>query len=146
MGRSDNAFGFGDARGLTLETPFGDDSALIRLLTDQPHPQLGNGLLATLQLPFFGEPKVIASECVFLNYFERASWTDIPLFGCWHPHASRGNRECPAFTSFIPNALHQPGIATNMALWLLGRARWVRHERWPNLQDKTMAEILKARM
>ena len=46
-------------------------------------------LLATLQLPFSDDPRVIANECAFLNYFERMSWTDIPLFGCWHPHVSR---------------------------------------------------------
>lgn len=32
-GKSDLCFGFGDDQGLTLETPFGDDSALIRLMT-----------------------------------------------------------------------------------------------------------------
>lgn len=48
-GKSDQCFGFGDCNGLTLETPFGNDSALIRLHSDQTHPRLGNGLLATLQ-------------------------------------------------------------------------------------------------
>ena len=53
------------------------------------------------------------------------------------------DRERAAFTSFVPNALYQPGIATNMALWLLGRSGWVKKRRWPHLQDKTMAEILQ---
>lgn len=145
-GQTDNTFGFGDAGGLTLETPFGGDSALIRLLTDQRHPQLGNGLLATLQLPFFDQPTVVANECAFLNYLERMSWTDIPLFGCWHPHTSRADRDGAAFTTFVPNALYRPGIATNMALWLLGRAAWARKTRWPKLQDLAMAEIIHRRL
>jgi hypothetical protein len=97
-GQTDYGFGFGDDGGLTLETPFGEDSALIRLLTNVR--QLGNGLLCTLQLPFSDEPTRIAEECAFLNLLE-TFWTDIPLFGCWHPHASRGDLEGPAFTSLF---------------------------------------------
>jgi hypothetical protein len=146
-GQSDYSFGFGDDGGLTLETPFGDDSALIRLKTDERHPQLGNGLLCTLQLPFSDEPTRTAEECAFLNLLE-TFWTEteIPLLGCWHPHISRGGLEGPAFTSFVPNALYQPGIASHMTLWLLERASWIRKKRWPHLQDKTMLEILQKRL
>ena len=39
------------------------------------------------------------------------------------------------FTTFVPNALYQPMLATNLALWML----------WPELQDKRMADILEER-
>jgi hypothetical protein len=143
-GRSDLCFGIGDPQELTLETPFGEASALIRLRTSERHPQLGTGLLGTIQLPIENECNAVAHECARLNFMETL-WTDIPLFGCWSPHQSLNGRYAPAFTSFIPNALYRPGLATNMALWLFARARWVRMELFPQLRDRAMAEILKER-
>ena len=55
-------------------------------------------------------------KCAYLNFFEAVSWTGFPLLGCWHPHVSRGEEEGLAFTTFVPNALYQPMIATNLAL------------------------------
>jgi hypothetical protein len=143
--QNDNCFGFGDENSLSAETPFGSDTALIRLVTDQRHPQLGSGLLATLLLPFFGEDSEIANECAGLNFLEATSWTGFPLFGSWHPHAAREGKQGPSFTTFVPNALYQPVLATNFALWMLGRARWVRQTRWPDVEDKRMGEILEGR-
>jgi hypothetical protein len=143
-GRSDLCFGIGDAEGLTLETPFGQDSALIRLRTNERHPQLGTGLLGTIQLPIGDELGAAAHECARLNLME-TFWTDIPLFGCWSPHQSRDAKYCLAFTSFIPNALYSPGLASNMAGWLFQRAHWVRKERFALGHDRTMLEILLER-
>jgi hypothetical protein len=143
--RNDRCFGTGDNAGLTLETPFGSDTALVNLRTGETHPQLGNGLLVTLQLPRFAEAATIAKECAYLNFLEAGSWTGFPLFGCWHPHVSRESRDGIAFTTFVPNALYQPLLATNLALWMLGRAKWVRETLWPDLQDKRMIEILEDR-
>ena len=144
-GRNDNCFGMGDPTGLTLETPFGEDSALIRLLTDQAHPHLGNGLLATLQLPMVLEESEIAGLANELNYMEASSWTGFPLIGCWHSK-KQGEGAMAAFSTFVPNALHQPLIATNIAFWMLNRARWVRDKRYPHLIDQPMIEILNRRM
>lgn len=144
-GRNDNCFGTGDPTGLTLETPFGEDTALIRLLTDQAHPQLGNGLLATLQLPVIADDLDVARLANELNYLEASSWTEFPLIGCWHSQKV-GDAARPAFSTFVPNVLHQPGIATNVALWMLNRARWVRTQRYPDLVDMPMIEILNRRM
>jgi hypothetical protein len=142
--RNDHCFGFGNEKGLTVETPFASDTALICLAAETKHPQLGSGLLATLQIPLFSDAAEIADECAFWNFFEATSWTGFPLLGCWHPNASRG-MEVPAFTTFVPNALYQPGLATNLALWMLDRARWVRQTRWPDLEDKPIVDILEDR-
>lgn len=144
-GRSDSCFGMGDPTGLTLETPFGDDSALIRLLTDLAHPQLGNGLLATLQLPMLGDQQEISKLTNELNYMEAIMWTGFPLLGCWHSR-ELGENYAAAFSLFVPNALHQPMIATNVAFWMLNRARWVRSQRFEHLVDRPMIEILKRRL
>lgn len=144
-GRSNLCFGNGDAHGLTLEATIGEDTALIRLRTSEEHPQLGHGLLGTLQLPYFALDKTINEQCAFLNSME-SLWTDIPQFGCWHPYKSRGDQEGLAFSSFVPNALYQPGIATHAALWMLQRVGWVHDLMWPDLEDKPIEQILKSRL
>jgi hypothetical protein len=144
-GRNDNCFGMGDPAGLTLEAPFGADSALIRFFTDQPHPQLGNGLLVTLQLPVIADALTMAKLANELNYMEANFWTGFPLIGSWHSRMA-GDNVGIAFTTFIPNVLYQPGVATNVAFWMLHRARWVRSERYPDLVDLPMIEILRSRM
>jgi hypothetical protein len=144
-GRNDNCFGMGDPAGLTLEAPFGADSSLIRFFTDQPRPQLGNGLLATLQLPVIADALTMAKLANELNYMEANFWTGFPLIGCWHSRMA-GDNVGIAFTTFIPNVLYQPGIATNVAFWMLHRARWVRSARYPDLVDLPMIEILRRRM
>jgi hypothetical protein len=67
-GRSDNCFGNGDPEGLTLETPFGSNSALIRLRTGDAHPQLKNGLLITVQIPFW------STLTGLLPYLQHSFW------------------------------------------------------------------------
>lgn len=119
-------------RELALDTGLGDGngSPMIRLLTHQPHPQLGNGLVATLTLPIVGDMKSIVDRCASLNLRE-TMWTDIPQFGCWYPVSLEDNRVSPNFASFIPNALYGKGIAGLMVLWLYQRARWVLHGEYP---------------
>jgi hypothetical protein len=68
-GRCDSAFGTADETGLTIETPFGDDSALLTLKTNQPHPRLGNGLLAVLIIPRLVETEKAISGANRLNFF-----------------------------------------------------------------------------
>jgi hypothetical protein len=96
-------------------------------------------------LPFSGDALSISKESATLNFMEAISWTNFPQLGCWHSHQSRGGGKGLAFSSFLPNALYQPGLATNMALWLLGRARWARERGWPDLQDQTMLQVLQNR-
>lgn len=144
LGRNDQCFGNGDTKGLTAETPFGDDSALIQLGTDAPHPFIGTGLLNSLVLPLSRSEEEVRDEAAWLNFFEGIQWTGFPQLGSWVPKL-RGSGYCPAHASFIPNALFMPHLGTNAALWQMGRARWVKRTFYPKLQDRTMMEILKAR-
>jgi len=106
--RNDNCFANGDANGLPLETPFGSDSALIRLRTEEAHPQLGNGLLATLQMTYSGDALAMANQAAELNFLETVSWTGFPQLGSWHTSQNREEDEVVAFTLFVPNALYTP--------------------------------------
>ena len=117
----------------------------MRLVTSERHPQLGSGLLTTLQLPIGRETLAAARLVAELNYLEAASWTDFPQLGCWHLAQNR-DREGPAFTLFMPNALYRPGLATNIALWFLARARWTRVQMFPNMEDATMLDVLTGRL
>jgi len=142
-GQQDSCFGFGDKSGMTLETPFGDNSVLLRFLTNVPHPQLGNGLLVTTQMMWsFATPYDTCVEASFLNFLESRRWTDFPQFGCWHPEP---NGDGIVHTCFVPNTLYMPGLVTNLAIWAVARVQWVRRERFPKVEDLTMAQILKNR-
>ncbi len=89
-GRNDRCFGMGDASSVTLETPMGRASSLFRLTTTDRHPALGAGLLASVQLPFMKGEAAAADECLWLNFFESAQWTDVPQLGSWHPRSRNG--------------------------------------------------------
>ncbi len=144
-GRSDGCYGHSDRNEMTLETPFGKESALIRFLTTMRHPQLGHGLLVTLQLPYADDCLTIATAASELNFHEAMSWTDFPQLGCWHAHENRPGQDGLAFALFVPNALYRPVLATNIGIWFLRRARWAREQMYPDLQDLAMIDILRHR-
>jgi hypothetical protein len=108
--KNDVCFGFGDKGGMTLETPFGADSALIKFKTDQQHPQLGNGLLIATQIRSSQRFEDVCVEAAGLNFLETRTWTDFPQLGCWHPQETSENEANWAHSCFIPNALFMPGL------------------------------------
>jgi hypothetical protein len=130
--RSDHCVCAADNGGLVLEAHLGDGnySAMIRLSTDQKHPQLGNGLHGALTLPTAGDMKSIVDRCAGLNLIE-TMWTGIPQFGCWFPVSLENDQASIQFASFIPNALYGEGIADLTVVWLYQRARWVAQREYP---------------
>jgi hypothetical protein len=111
------------------------------------HPQLGSGLLVTLQIPYDAEFEEIAKEAALLNFLEASHWMDFPQLGCWQAHQAGTDPKCRlAHASFIPNALYAGGLATNFAFWSMARVRWFRQERQPQLVDRPMSEILQKRL
>ena len=102
----------------------GDHStALFQLMADQPHPELGGGLFCLLQMPHrLRDDKALRQVCLRLNQVEMEARDLPPHFGAWC-EGKMGNN--PAYVSFLPNPLHTvDGIAVNMAIWALNRARW----------------------
>jgi hypothetical protein len=144
--RSDYCFGIGDQMGMMLETPFGDDTAMIQCITYEKHPQLGHGLLARLRLPPFNVDRLtLARYAVELNILEATTWTDFPQLGSWHINENRIGQEGLAFTLFVPNVLCKPVLVTNIAFWFLHRARWAREQYSAGTQDLTISEIYRRR-
>jgi hypothetical protein len=133
--KNDVCFGLGDTEGMTLETPFGADSAIMRFKTNQQHPQLGNGLLITTQIRSSQRFEDVCIEAAGLNFLESRVWTDFPQFGCWHPEETSADRADWAHTCFVPNALFRPGLVANFVFWAIARVQWVRRTRFPQLKD-----------
>jgi hypothetical protein len=146
--RSDVGLGFAGKDGLTIETPFGDETAILLLKTDAPHPRLGNGLLAILKIPLLSEPERANEFCIELNYLEERVWQGPAFIGNWCANETlQGGRGFgPAFSCFMPNLVYRPGLAENLVLYAIRRAQWVRHTWLPHTIDLPMHEILSKRL
>ena len=145
-GSSELCVGSAGRDGLTLETPMGDTSALIQLQSNTPHPGLGNGLLTSLLLPFtHSEEEAVQIARELNRNASRPDSTLATFLGSWHAREI-GDSWTVAYGSFIPNALYQEGLATNLALWTIELARWAQRMIWPDLKNKAMTEIYSERM
>jgi hypothetical protein len=108
-----------------LSAAFGDhNTALWRILADQPHPALGGGLFCLLELPHqFADESRLDPILNQLNQMEMAPADLPPHFGVWCP-GNLGNN--PAYVVFFPNVMHAvERIALNASIWALHRAEWV---------------------
>jgi len=121
-------------RGLTAEfglsegavtAAAGHNTALWRLKTDQPHPELGGGLLCVLEMPHLAEKNRLHEICEQLNNMEMTAADLPPHFGAWTEGKLGSN---PAYVSFFPNAFHElrgtSPMAVNAAFWAANRAQW----------------------
>jgi hypothetical protein len=100
----------------------GHQTALFRMIGNQPHPELGGGLFCLLKLPWFRDEASVVRACVTLNELEMSVEDLPPHFGAW---CKDKDHDCPAYVSFLPNFLHKAsGIAVNVAIWAMLRARW----------------------
>jgi hypothetical protein len=144
-GKNNLYFAGSDAREFAVETPVGPETAMIRLNNDIPHPVLGSGLLATLQMPHKTNKVEATQQCFWLNFLESGYWSDIPQLGSWYPlDLGDGTfQACHAF--FIPNCMYRPNVAMNAAIWQVARAQWVKDTLWPDLKNVSMTEILLQR-
>jgi hypothetical protein len=108
----------GDDEGITLEVPYGQATALIQLDTSWAHPDLGAGLLARLSLP--GDAAPGPESAARRNRQELAALTRAHFTGGWI-----GSGPFAVYLSFFPNMLSRTGLGvTNIALSMIGRARW----------------------
>lgn len=113
--------------GVSVEFPFGERTSLCRLLTDQPHPLYGNGLLVLQSFPVdlrraSGESADSETEGIKLALSLNAADLTHRLTGygfgsyVWSDGAIH-------FTAFLPNALHKPGLLPNLYSSCAARAQ-----------------------
>lgn len=125
-----------DAAGLHAELPCalpgeappgsapGAGVALLHLLTTQPHPRLGAGVIAALTLPPEAEPvrERIMATSALLNEAEARELTPCDGTGAWCFHPSAGL----AFVMFLPALLDSPLRLEHLVWAQAMRARWAR--------------------
>jgi hypothetical protein len=144
-GKSDICFGFSNQDGMSFETPFGSNSALVKFNADQSDRQLGNGLTIETHIPLTSDLHEVCEHAAWLNYYESVLWTDFPQFGRWHPLMVSEEQASLVHTIFIPNAYFRDGLVVNFALWAIARVGWTREKLLPKEKDLTMIEILEQR-
>lgn len=147
-GRGEFTYGHSNEMGLTLEVSFGEHSSILQLFADQEHPRLGSGLLFFLRLPYAYTYDEAIERAAHLNFQEARLWSKIrmPFLGNWTAVEGQEDTFWLAYTSFIPNLIYQGGLAENVLLWGMGRARWVREMIEPDAVDMPMPEILMKRL
>ncbi len=116
------------ANGMTVEFPFGDRTSLCRILTDQPHPLYGNGLLILQSFPVeigqagHGESTDPDTEGVKLALSLNAADLTHRLTGYGFGSYAWADGTIH-FTAFLPNALHKPGLLPNLYFSCAARAQ-----------------------
>jgi len=132
-----NVLGFADDDALTCEVPFTGprpaaevmltnepiETALVRVFTGTPHPELGNGALLIMGLPLTLDRDDIVELANDLNLVEAQQDRTTTLLGAWCADPTTGGRSL-AFTSFVPNALARPGILENLVIYQMVRSRF----------------------
>jgi hypothetical protein len=146
-GQCDHGFGFAEHSGLSLATPFGHDSALISVRTDQPHLRLGNGLSVRLSVPHMADAESSCALTIRPNYLEERFLSNFstPLMGHWHAVEGPGHNFAPEFICFVPNMIYFPHLAENRTLYMMARAKWAREILRPGAVDFPMHKILEKR-
>lgn len=98
-------------------------TALFQLSAEEPHPELGGGLLIVLHLShLFATNDAVQRACSRLNLLEMAAADLPPHFGAWGPGRVDGTI---AYVTFFPNALHVvDGLAMNATMWAFHRSEW----------------------
>jgi hypothetical protein len=150
--RTESAYGVVLDESLYVEVPFGENPAVLRLLTNESHLWLGSGLLAVLQIPLLLEAEQAATTCASLNYMESAVWSkvEVPLIGSWSAQEMLNTDGAPSFypefRCFLPNTMYRSQMAELFALYMMKRARWARQTLLPDVVDAPMSEIVLRRV
>jgi hypothetical protein len=113
---------FGLRPGATTAMLDGPRTALWQLKAEQPHPDLGGGLLCLLHMPHSVARERLPGILQELNRREMAPRDQPPHFGAWC-QGNSGNTL--TYVSFLPNVMHgTAGIALNVSIWAFHRAHW----------------------
>jgi hypothetical protein len=101
------------------------DDACVKLFitTDEPHPELGNGVSFRLLVPVNLIPEMRAHLALHLNEMERKEWNWCHDIGSW---TIIGNDL--AFVCFVPNITYAPNVLAELAHDMGIRAKWANEQ------------------
>lgn len=130
-----------DANGIAVEFPFGGETSLVAVRTDDPHRRVGNGLSVRSFL-VMGEEQDLLLQANALNQSEAAGDSVTQHFGAWcvgeGPVGSPGKRFLQ-YQSFLPNGLHRVGYAQDALMGASSRVRWV-DRKWHGVHSRADAK------
>lgn len=140
-----NSFSSAGGTGLTAEFAWGrNHTSMMTSILDQPHPQLGNGVLTRLNLPLSLDPDDAAAVAGLFNQLEVKSLTRAHLLGAWCA-AEVGGSHTGVFVSFMPNAMYKRGLLPQLLLSMAVRAGWAATIVEPDAKSGSVIEILRRR-
>ena len=93
-----------------VEFEFEEHSSLCQMMTNQPHPIYGNGLLLLQSFPIVCDSDVDGARLALS--MNAAELTEKPLGYGFGSYAYR--QSTLHFTTFFPNALHRNGLLANL--------------------------------
>jgi hypothetical protein len=138
-----NCLSMGDENGLSAEFSFGDETSLLKVLTEESNPWIGSGVGLFLQLPVWATQEETSNIAGAFNRAEANDKCLSHLTGSWCSK-KMGENFMVAFATFIPALLHQPILLTNFVYSAAGRARWaeglIKPEEKPSDVAKLVAE------
>jgi hypothetical protein len=109
----------GNGKELSAQYAFGERVSVLRVDADVENPRIGRGCLMRLTVPEHSGPTV-SSDALQLNIRELRFGMRAPFLGSWC-----SSKDGLTFVSFLPNAMHRPGLLTNLVMGAVIRARWI---------------------
>jgi hypothetical protein len=114
----------GVAKGIALETAFGEETSLAIMRTDSPHRRIGHGLAVELRLPMNVTREEADRIADYLNRMEALGDVDTLHYGAWYCDERPDYRRSIAYRMFLPNRFYLAGISQDASYCCVGRARW----------------------
>lgn len=105
--------------GIETAFPFGDETSEFRVIGDQPHPIYGNGLLLVQSFPV---QRATETEGIRLALSLNAADLTREPAGYGLGSYSYAD-DAVHFSTFVPNALYQPGLLPNLCASAAARAQ-----------------------
>ena len=113
-----------DEEGLSAEFSYAGQPSILVMDSTLQHPRVGHGLHVVLTLPSLPFAESPYATAAVLNLLECTAAPTTDLQGGWCV-VPDGKADTVAFNAFFPNVFRQPGLATNLALWMRGKADFV---------------------
>jgi hypothetical protein len=111
--------------GLAIEVAFGNLTSLTELKPEEPHRRAGAGIRIRTRLPLPLTEDEAADHANAFNLAEARGASETTHYGAWCWDSWGPGDVTLAYQVFIPNMLYRVGIAQDIALSMLKRARWV---------------------
>ncbi len=113
-----------DEEGVSAEFSYAAQPSILVMDSTLRHPRVGSGLHVVLTLPSLPFEESPYATAAVLNLLECTAPPTTDLQGGWCV-VPDGKADTVAFNAFFPNVFRQPGLATNIALWMRGKADFV---------------------